>query len=81
MKYLKSIVAKGKGSIAVILPDTVSSARWQTLTLPLSRVRSRRLDLSPASTSFRTLSVATRLSTPTPRRHCQGCQGSGADST
>jgi len=28
MKYLKSIVAKGKGSIAVILPDTVSSARW-----------------------------------------------------
>ncbi len=28
MKYLKSVVAKGKGSIAVILPDTVSSARW-----------------------------------------------------
>jgi D-xylose transport system substrate-binding protein len=28
MKYLKSVVAKGKGDIAVILPDTVSSARW-----------------------------------------------------
>ena len=28
MKYLKGVVAKGKGSIAVILPDTVSSARW-----------------------------------------------------
>jgi len=28
MKLLKSVVAKGKGSIAVILPDTVSSARW-----------------------------------------------------
>ena len=28
MKYLKTVVAKGKGSIAVILPDTVSSARW-----------------------------------------------------
>ena len=28
MKYLKTVVAKGKGTIAVILPDTVSSARW-----------------------------------------------------
>jgi D-xylose transport system substrate-binding protein len=28
MKYLKAVVGKGKGSIAVILPDTVSSARW-----------------------------------------------------
>ena len=34
MKYLKSIVAKGKGSIAVILPDTVSSARWADFDAP-----------------------------------------------
>ncbi len=34
MKYLKSIVAKGKGSIAVILPDTVSSARYTEFDAP-----------------------------------------------
>jgi D-xylose transport system substrate-binding protein len=34
MKYLKGVVAKGKGKIAVILPDTVSSARWQDYDAP-----------------------------------------------
>jgi D-xylose transport system substrate-binding protein len=34
MKYLKSIVAKGHGSIAVILPDTVSSARYTEFDAP-----------------------------------------------
>jgi D-xylose transport system substrate-binding protein len=34
MKLLKPIVAKGKGSIAVILPDTVSSARWVDFDAP-----------------------------------------------
>jgi len=34
MKYLKSVVAKGKGSIAVILPDTVSSARYTEFDAP-----------------------------------------------
>jgi len=40
MKYLKSVVAKGKGSIAVILPDTVSSARWVDYDARPSRRRS-----------------------------------------
>jgi D-xylose transport system substrate-binding protein len=34
MKYLTSVVAKGKGSIAVILPDTVSSARYTEFDAP-----------------------------------------------
>ncbi|MHB1087528.1 MAG: sugar ABC transporter substrate-binding protein [Acidimicrobiales bacterium] len=34
MKYLKKIVAKGKGSVAVILPDTVSSARYTEFDAP-----------------------------------------------
>ncbi len=34
MKYLKSVVAKGKGSIAVILPDTKSSARYTQFDAP-----------------------------------------------
>ncbi len=34
MKYLKSIAAKGKGSIAVILPDTVSSTRYTEFDAP-----------------------------------------------
>ena len=34
MKYLKSVVAKGKGSIAVILPDTVSSTRYTEFDAP-----------------------------------------------
>ncbi len=34
MKYLKKIVAKGRGSIAVILPDTVSSARYTEFDAP-----------------------------------------------
>jgi len=34
MKYLKGIVAKGKGSIAVILPDTVSSTRYTEFDAP-----------------------------------------------
>jgi D-xylose transport system substrate-binding protein len=34
MKYLKSVVKKGKGSIAVILPDTVSSARYTEFDAP-----------------------------------------------
>ena len=41
MKYLKSIVAKGKGSIAVILPDTVSSARWADFDAPAFKKRVR----------------------------------------
>ena len=35
MKYLKSVVAKGKGSIAVILPDTKTSARYTEFDAPL----------------------------------------------
>ncbi len=34
MKYLKSVVAKGTGSIAVILPDTTSSARYTEFDAP-----------------------------------------------
>ena len=34
MKYLKSIVAKGKGSIAVILPDTKTSQRYTQFDAP-----------------------------------------------
>ena len=34
MKYLKGIVLKGKGSIAVILPDTVSSTRYTEFDAP-----------------------------------------------
>src|SRR5665213_1429251 len=34
MKYLKSIVAKGKGAITVILPDTKSSARYTAFDAP-----------------------------------------------
>jgi D-xylose transport system substrate-binding protein len=34
MKYLKSVVAKGTGSIAVILPDTVSSTRYTEFDAP-----------------------------------------------
>jgi D-xylose transport system substrate-binding protein len=34
MKYLKSIVKKGHGSIAVILPDTVSSNRYTEFDAP-----------------------------------------------
>ena len=34
MKYLKSIVHKGRGSIAVILPDTVTSARYTEFDAP-----------------------------------------------
>jgi D-xylose transport system substrate-binding protein len=34
MKYLKSVVHKGKGSIAVILPDTVSSTRYTEFDAP-----------------------------------------------
>ena len=34
MKYLKAIVAKGKGAITVILPDTKSSARYTAFDAP-----------------------------------------------
>jgi D-xylose transport system substrate-binding protein len=34
MKYLKTIVAKGKGKITVILPDTVSSTRYTEFDAP-----------------------------------------------
>src|ERR1019366_4809373 len=34
MKYLKTVVAKGSGSIAVILPDTVSSTRYTEFDAP-----------------------------------------------
>src|SRR5665213_4521894 len=37
MKYLKSVVAKGKGSIAVILPDTVTSTRYTEFDAPYLR--------------------------------------------
>jgi len=37
MKYLKSIVAKGRGNIAVILPDTVTSARYTAFDAPYLR--------------------------------------------
>ncbi|HEY5267212.1 MAG TPA: substrate-binding domain-containing protein [Acidimicrobiales bacterium] len=34
MKYLKSVVAKGKGKVTVILPDTVSSTRYTEFDAP-----------------------------------------------
>ena len=37
MKYLKHIAAKGKGSIAVILPDTVTSTRYTEFDAPYLR--------------------------------------------
>jgi D-xylose transport system substrate-binding protein len=37
MKYLKAIVAKGKGKIAEILPDTTSSARYVDFDAPMMK--------------------------------------------
>ena len=48
MKYLKSIVAKGKGSIAVILPDTVSSARWADFDAPSFKSAFKAAGLKPS---------------------------------
>jgi len=48
MKYLKSIVAKGKGSIAVILPDTVSSARWADFDAPSFKGAFKAAGLKPS---------------------------------
>src|SRR5271170_5227206 len=48
MKYLKTIVAKGKGSIAVILPDTVSSARWADFDAPSFKGAFKAAGLKPS---------------------------------
>jgi D-xylose transport system substrate-binding protein len=48
MKYLKGIVAKGKGSIAVILPDTVSSARWADFDAPSFKSAFKAAGLKPS---------------------------------
>jgi D-xylose transport system substrate-binding protein len=48
MKYLKSVVAKGKGDIAVILPDTVSSARWVDYDAPAFKKAFEAAGLKPS---------------------------------
>ncbi|MBW4030769.1 MAG: sugar ABC transporter substrate-binding protein [Acidobacteria bacterium] len=47
MKYLKSVVAKGSGSIAVILPDTVSSTRYTQFDAPYLKRAFKAAGLSP----------------------------------
>ena len=46
MKYLSSVVHKGKGSIAVILPDTVSSTRYTEFDAPYLKDAFRAAGLS-----------------------------------
>jgi D-xylose transport system substrate-binding protein len=48
MKYLRNIVAKGHGSIAVILPDTVSSARWADFDAPAFKSAFNAAGLKPS---------------------------------
>jgi D-xylose transport system substrate-binding protein len=48
MKYLRSIVAIGHGSIAVILPDTVSSARWVEFDAPAFKSAFNAAGLKPS---------------------------------
>ena len=47
MKYLKSVVAKGSGMIAVILPDTVSSTRYTQFDAPYLKTAFKAAGLSP----------------------------------
>jgi D-xylose transport system substrate-binding protein len=48
MKYLKSVVAKGPGSIAVILPDTVSSTRYTEFDAPYLKTAFKDAGLKPS---------------------------------
>ncbi|MDH2903193.1 MAG: substrate-binding domain-containing protein [Actinomycetota bacterium] len=48
MKYLKSVVAKGTGSIAVILPDTVSSTRYTEFDAPYLKASFAAAGLKPS---------------------------------
>jgi D-xylose transport system substrate-binding protein len=48
MKYLRDIVTKGHGSIAVILPDTVSSARWADFDAPAFKSAFNAAGLKPS---------------------------------
>jgi len=47
MKYLKSIAQKGKGSIAVILPDTVTSTRYTAFDAPYLKAAFKAAGLKP----------------------------------
>ena len=51
MAYLKGIVAKGKGNIAVILPDTVSSARYTEFDAPYLKQAFKAAGLKPSQYS------------------------------
>jgi D-xylose transport system substrate-binding protein len=48
MKYLKGIVAKGKGKITVILPDTVSSTRYTEFDAPYLKEAFKAAGLKPS---------------------------------
>jgi len=45
MKYLKSVVARGRGKITVILPDTVSSTRYTEFDAPYLKTAFKRAGL------------------------------------
>jgi D-xylose transport system substrate-binding protein len=47
MKVLKPLAAKGKGSVAVILPDTVSSTRWTEFDAPYFKATLKDAGLKP----------------------------------
>ena len=48
MRYLNSVVHKGKGSIAVILPDTVSSTRYTEFDAPYLKDAFKAAGLAPS---------------------------------
>jgi D-xylose transport system substrate-binding protein len=48
MKALKPLAAKGKGSVAVILPDTTSSTRWTEFDAPILKTALEDAGLKPS---------------------------------
>ena len=62
MKQFKSLAAAGKGKVAAILPDTVSSTRYVEFDQPDITKALQTAGLSSSSTSCRTRSAAMPLS-------------------
>ena len=62
MAQLKSLAAAGKGSIAVILPDTTSSTRYAEFDAPYLKQAFKAAGLSSSDFSSRTRRAATRPS-------------------
>ena len=59
MSALKPLAAKGKGNVAVILPDTVSSARYVEFDAPYLTEALTKAGLRPRSSPCRTRRAAT----------------------